>query len=111
MKMKETSRVQDKKPIVNNNSSISMNKTAMAIEKITGIDMHDSNGQVRDFYDIMGDIAGMWDKLDKKSKSSVAEAIAGKIIFLPLMVEISCRLEGCIGQLNQKIKVVREPKS
>ena len=50
----------------------------MAIEKITGIDMHDSNGQVRDFYDIMGDIAGMWDKLDKKSKSSVAEAIAGK---------------------------------
>ena len=58
--------------------SISMNKTAMAIEKITGIDMHDSNGQVRDFYDIMGDIAGMWDKLDKKSKSSVAEAIAGK---------------------------------
>lgn len=61
--------------------SISMNKTAMAIEKITGIDMHDSNGQVRDFYDIMGDIAGMWDKLDKKSKSSVAEAIAGKIIF------------------------------
>ena len=55
-----------------------MNKTAMAIEKITGIDIHDANGQVRDFYDIMGDIAGMWDKLDKKSKSSLAEAIAGK---------------------------------
>lgn len=110
MKMKETSRGEDKKLHDNNESSISMNKTAMAIEKITGIDMHDSNGQVRDFYDIMGDIAGMWDKLDKKSKSSVAEAIAGKII-LPLMVEISCRLEGCIGQLNRKVKVVREPKS
>lgn len=79
--MRETSRGEDKKLHDNNNSSISMNKTAMAIEKITGIDMHDSNGQVRDFYDIMGDIAGMWDKLDKKSKSSVAEAIAGKIIF------------------------------
>ena len=30
---------------------------------------------------------------------------------MPLIIEILCRLEGCIGQLNRKIKVVREPKS
>ena len=30
---------------------------------------------------------------------------------MPLIIEILCRLEGCIGQLNRKVKVVREPKS
>lgn len=54
-----------------------MNKTALAIEKIAKIDIHDSTGQVKDFYTIMDEISKKWDSLSKKDKSALSEAIAG----------------------------------
>lgn len=55
-----------------------MNKTALAIEKIAKIDIHDSTGQVKDFYTIMDEISKKWDSLSKKDKSALSEAVAGK---------------------------------
>ena len=77
MKMEETSRGEDKRLNGNNNSSISMNKTALAIEKIAGIKMTDANGQMRDTFEILSDIGKIWDTLSKDNKSALAEAIAG----------------------------------
>ena len=57
--------------------SISMNKTALAIEKIAGIKMTDANGQMRDTFEILSDIGKIWDTLSKDNKSALAEAIAG----------------------------------
>ena len=57
--------------------SISMNKTALAIEKIAGIKMTDANGQMRDTFEILSDIGEIWDTLSKDNKSALAEAIAG----------------------------------
>lgn len=45
--------------------------------KQVGIAFKDSEGQIRPFYELMSDMAGEWDSLDKNTKSMVATLAAG----------------------------------
>ena len=58
--------------------SIGLNKTAKALKKV-GIDVLDSSGNVRDMSDIMDELGSKWDKLSKKDRLALGEAIAGRI--------------------------------
>lgn len=44
----------------------------------SGIDITDANGQLRSTYDIMRDIAGIWDQLDSNKQANLLETLAGK---------------------------------
>ena len=43
-----------------------------------GVDITDGNDKLRSTYDIMNDLAGVWDKLDEKQKSTAGSYGAGK---------------------------------
>ena len=42
-----------------------------------------ANGEYRSTYDIMQDIAGVWDQLTSMEQAAIAEQLAGKIVLLP----------------------------
>ena len=42
-----------------------------------GIDIEDSNGELRSTYDILNDLAGVWDQLSSKQKQFFGEKVAG----------------------------------
>lgn len=49
------------------------------IHSLTNVDLVDAEGQLRSTYDIMKDLAGVWDDLDTNAQANVLETIAGKI--------------------------------
>ena len=79
MKMRETFRAQDKKPMVNNNSSIQTNRTAKSLKEIADIDVFDKQtGQVKDMNTILSEVAEKYKTLSKNQKLALAESIGGK---------------------------------
>jgi TP901 family phage tail tape measure protein len=48
------------------------------IKSLTGVDLVDAEGQLRSTYDVMSDLAKVWDSLDGNTQSNVLETIAGK---------------------------------
>ena len=53
-------------------------KMHATIKKLTGVDLVDANGQLRSTYEVMDDIAHVWDSLDPNTQANVLETIAGK---------------------------------
>ena len=49
-----------------------------AIKDLTGVDLADASGELRSTYDVMRDLAGVWDSLSGNTQSRVLEIIAGK---------------------------------
>ena len=54
------------------------NDVSKALEKYAAIDVFDMNGQLRDTYDILGELAGKWDGLTKNAQSVLLNTVAGK---------------------------------
>lgn len=40
----------------------------------------DANGEFRETYEIISDIAAIWDKLDTNSQAALTEKLAGKLV-------------------------------
>lgn len=59
--------------------SIELNKTAMGLQKIAGIDIFtdSSKTQVKDMVTIMDELHGKWNELNDVQKKGLSEAIAG----------------------------------
>lgn len=53
-----------------------LNEVQTAIESV-GVAFVESDGQIRNFYDIIEDLSGVWDGLDKNTKSYIATQAAG----------------------------------
>ncbi len=53
-------------------------KLQASIKSLTGVDITDANGQLRSTYEIMDDLAEVWERLDKNTQANVLEVIAGK---------------------------------
>lgn len=49
------------------------------LKEVTGIDIADANGQLRDTFDIMQDIAMVWNTLNKNQQQFLGEKLAGKL--------------------------------
>lgn len=58
--------------------SIGLNKTAKALKSIADIDVLDSNGQVKDMNDILGELGEKYKTLDKNGRLAIGESIGGK---------------------------------
>ena len=59
--------------------------TGSAVAKIfddLGISMYDASGQIRDTYDLLGDLSTQWVTLDTNTQNYIAQTLAGKIIAL-----------------------------
>ena len=54
------------------------NDVSKALQKYAGIDVFDLNGQLKDTYDILGELAGKWDNLTKNAQSVLLNKVAGK---------------------------------
>jgi TP901 family phage tail tape measure protein len=54
------------------------NNVSKALEKYASIDVFDMNGQLRDTYDILGELASKWDGLTKNAQSVLLNTVAGK---------------------------------
>lgn len=54
-----------------------LSKITLADGSTANVSLVDSAGQFRDVYDIISDIANVWDKMDANSKSGLAEKLAG----------------------------------
>ena len=62
---------------------VQANKSAKALEKLTGIKLFDeTTGNVMDMYEAMDKLSGKWDDLTEAQKSSIAQTIAGRKLFL-----------------------------
>lgn len=57
--------------------SSSTGKKLIDIYDGLGISLKDSNGQIRSTYDILQDLAGQWDSLDKNTQEYIALTSAG----------------------------------
>ena len=58
---------------------VQANKSAKALEKLTGIKLFDeTTGNVMDMYEAMDKLSGKWDDLTEAEKSTIAQTIAGK---------------------------------
>lgn len=53
-------------------------KLQKTIKDLSGVDITDINGQLRSTYDIMNDLASVWDELGANQQANVLETIAGK---------------------------------
>lgn len=53
-------------------------KLQKTIKDLSGVDITDVNGQLRSTYDIMNDLASVWDELGANQQANVLETIAGK---------------------------------
>ena len=60
--------------------TIELNKTAMALKKYANIDVVGQNGEIKSSFEVLTELSEKWESLDKKTKSGLSEAIAGKII-------------------------------
>ena len=54
-----------------------LNQVQAAIEGIAGVDFTQANGQIRSMYDILGDLAGVWETLDQNQQAAIATAAGG----------------------------------
>ena len=54
-----------------------LSKVDKALKQIAGVDIRDTNGQLRNTYDILDDIAKVYDSLDSIDKSALGEILAG----------------------------------
>lgn len=62
---------------------VQANKTAKALESLTGIKLFDEQtGEVMDMYEAMEQLNGKWDGLTEAQRSSIAQTIAGRKLFL-----------------------------
>ena len=62
---------------------VQANKTAKALESLTGIKLFDEQtGEVMDMYKAMEQLNGKWDGLTEAQRSSIAQTIAGRKLFL-----------------------------
>ena len=66
--------------MVNNNSSISMNKTGKVLKEIAGIDIYANKQQtqVKNMTDILDELHEKWNTLNDVQKKGLSEGIAGK---------------------------------
>ena len=62
-------------------------KQLIAIYEGLGIELFDSNGQLRSSYDIFTDLAAIWPTLDKNTQNYIASVQAGEI--LPIQSELT----------------------
>ena len=53
-------------------------KLQASIKSLTGVDITDANGQLRSTYEIMDDLAEVWEQLNTNTQANVLEVIAGK---------------------------------
>ena len=59
-----------------------LNDVEKVLNKI-GITMRDTNGQFKEFDQVLDEIAGKWDNLDNISQAAIATAVAGKKVLCP----------------------------
>ncbi len=92
--------------------SIDMNKTAMALKQIAGVDVFEDKktGKLKNMVQVLDEVQNKWGQLTDAQQKALSESIAGKLICQSIKKLIEL-IVGCIGQLDCKIKVVREPKS
>ena len=92
--------------------SIDMNKTAMALKQIAGVDVFEDKkaGKLKNMVQVLDEVQDKWGQLSDAQQKALSESIAGKLICQSIKKLIEL-IVGCIGQLDCKIKVVREPKS
>ena len=66
--------------MVNNNSSISMNKTGKVLKEIAGIDIYANKQQtqVKNMTTILDELHKKWNTLNDVQKKGLSEGIAGK---------------------------------
>ena len=66
--------------MVNNNSSISMNKTGKVLKEIAGIDIYANKQQtqVKNMTDILDELHEKWNTLNDVQKKALSEGVAGK---------------------------------
>ncbi|MGM0501835.1 MAG: hypothetical protein ACQERJ_04850, partial [Bacillota bacterium] len=86
-----------------------LNKVQKAYESV-GITFTDQNGQIRNAYDLLGDLAGIWDTLDKNTKSYLATVNAGVRMqsrFFAIMSSFDT-IEGTLGDLHASAGVLDE---
>ena len=59
---------------------IALNKTAMSLEKIAGIDIYSDKqkGQIKSMVEIMDELYKKWDSFTDEERAGLSEAIAGK---------------------------------
>ena len=55
-----------------------MPKLQKEFEKFAGISIEDTNGELRSTYDILSDLAKVWDTLSSEEQQLLGEDIAGK---------------------------------
>ena len=55
---------------------MSLNKVDKALQTV-GISIHDAAGQFRDFDDVITELAGKWDTIDKNTARYIATVMAG----------------------------------
>lgn len=58
--------------------SVKLNKTALVLKNIAGIDVLDATGQVKDMNEILGELGSKYNDLSKNDKLALGEAIGGK---------------------------------
>ena len=59
--------------------TLSLNKTAMALKEIAGIEVLDKQtGEIKDMYQVMEELYGKWGQLNEQQRAGLSEAIAGK---------------------------------
>ena len=56
--------------------AMSLNKVDTALQSV-GISIHDAQGQFRDFDDVITELSGNWDKIDKNTQRYIATIMAG----------------------------------
>lgn len=92
--------------------TMSLNKTAMALKEIAGVDVYKNKekGELKNMVQILDEVQDKWGSMSDAQQKALSESIAGKLICQSIKKLIEL-IVGCIGQLDCKIKVVREPKS
>ena len=88
---------------------VDLNKYAAAIEKV-GVHVLTANGELRDMDDILDDLMGRWEELDRAQQTALAQTVAGQrqyAQFMTLMnqgdffkqnVEVANNSEGTVEQ-------------
>lgn len=69
-----------------NNMIEALSKITLSDGTTTSVSLKDINGEYRNTYDILSDLAAIWDKLDSMSQAGIAEKLAGKLV--PVRIEI-----------------------
>lgn len=92
-------------------SSSSDGEKITAIFKQIGVDMYDTNGQLKSGYELLKDLAGAWNNLDENTQKYVAVTIANKTQlnnFLALMNNFDHAIDATNTALNSAGSAAKE---